>query len=70
MARTLMPLLLAGWMPLYVYAFPVTAISAVLLALGAIALEGLTLSPSGEICGPFSWLRAGKFLCLYYKGTC
>jgi len=52
--------LLAGWMPLYVYAFPVTAISAVLLALGGIGLEGLTLSASGEICGPFNWVRKCK----------
>lgn len=57
---------LRGWMPLYVYAFPVTAISAVLLALGAIALEGLTLSPAGEICGPFSWLRAEYWLPTLY----
>lgn len=53
-------LLLAGWMPLYVYAFPVTAIGACLLALGGIALEGLSLSSSGEICGPFGWVRKGE----------
>lgn len=53
-------LFLAGWMPLYVYAFPVTAIGACLLALGGIALEGLSLSSSGEICGPFGWVRKGE----------
>jgi hypothetical protein len=50
----------AGWMPLYVYAFPVTAIAAFLLALGGIGLEGLEVSSTGEMCGPFGWVRKGE----------
>lgn len=56
----ILDIFLAGWMPLYVYAFPVTAIGACLLALGGIALEGLSLSSSGQICGPFGWVRKGE----------
>ncbi|KAL2613799.1 hypothetical protein R1flu_025491 [Riccia fluitans] len=48
---------LRGWMPLYVYAFPVTAGAAVCLSLAAISMEGMHHSSSGEISGPFGWLR-------------
>ena len=44
-------------MPLYVYAFPVTAIAAFLLALGGIGLEGgIYLAPDVGLCGPFKWV--------------
>lgn len=57
---------LRGWMPLYVYAFPVTAIAAFLLALGGIGLEGLEVSSTGEICGPFGWVRKEYWLPTLY----
>jgi hypothetical protein len=42
-------------MPLYVYAFPVTAVAALLLSLAGQVLGG----SSGQISAPFGWLRTG-----------
>lgn len=46
-----------GWMPLFLYAFPVTAISAVLLTVWAVQAEGLTIGID-EIAGAFGWISA------------
>ena len=46
-----------GWMPLFLYAFPVTAVSAVLLTGWAIYAEGLTFDLA-EMTGAFGWLSA------------
>ncbi|KAL3678977.1 hypothetical protein R1sor_021933 [Riccia sorocarpa] len=48
---------LRGWMPLYVYAFPVTAGAAICLTLAGVITEGVHQSSSGAISGPFAWLR-------------
>ena len=44
-----------GWMPLFLYAFPVTLISAVVLTLWAIITEDLTFN-FDEISGAFGWI--------------
>lgn len=46
-----------GWMPLFLYAFPVTAVSAVLLTGWAIYAEGLTFDLA-EMTGAFGWVSA------------
>lgn len=46
-----------GWMPLFLYAFPVTAVSAVLLTIWAILAEDLAFS-ADEVIGSFGWLSA------------
>ena len=44
-----------GWMPLFLYAFPVTLISAVVLTLWATITEDLTFN-FDEISGAFGWI--------------
>ena len=44
-----------GWMPLFLYAFPVTLISAIVLTLWAIIVEDLTFNLD-DISGAFGWL--------------
>ncbi len=44
-----------GWMPLFLYAFPVTAVSAVLVTIWAIQAEGLVMNLD-EMTGAFGWL--------------
>lgn len=46
-----------GWMPLFLYAFPVTAVSAVLLTGWAIFAEGMTFDLA-EMTGAFGWVSA------------
>ncbi|CAM6035160.1 unnamed protein product [Sphagnum compactum] len=46
------------WMPLYVYAFPVTAVAALLLSLAGQVLGG----SSGQISAPLGWLRTDYLL--------
>ncbi|GIL68446.1 hypothetical protein Vafri_21721 [Volvox africanus] len=51
---------LRQWMPIFVYAFPVTGIAALGLTLGGLALEPVTLTGSGS-GGVFGWLRSGHY---------
>lgn len=44
-----------GWMPLFMYAFPVTFISAILLTIWAVQVEGLAFN-FDEFSGAFGWL--------------
>jgi drug/metabolite transporter (DMT)-like permease len=44
-----------GWMPLFLYAFPVTLISAIVLTLWAIIMEDLTFNLD-DMSGAFGWL--------------
>ena len=44
-----------GWMPLFLYAFPVTLISAIVLTLWAIIMEDLTFNLDA-MSGAFGWL--------------
>jgi drug/metabolite transporter (DMT)-like permease len=44
-----------GWMPLFLYAFPVTLISAIVLTLWATITEDLTFN-FDEISGAFGWI--------------
>ena len=44
-----------GWMPLFLYAFPVTSISAIVLTLWAIIMEDLTFNLDA-MSGAFGWL--------------
>ena len=46
---------LRGWMPLFIYAFPVTLIAAVLLALSAMVVEGSTLSALTTTTSLLGW---------------
>ena len=46
---------LRGWMPLFIYAFPVTLIAAVLLALSSMMVEGSTLSALTTTTSLLGW---------------
>jgi drug/metabolite transporter (DMT)-like permease len=46
---------LRGWMPLFIYAFPVTLIAAVLLALSSMVVEGSTLSALTTTTSLLGW---------------
>lgn len=46
-----------GWMPLFLYAFPVTAVSAILLTIWAVQAERLVMSLD-DMTGSFGWLSA------------
>ncbi len=48
-------------MPIFVYAFPVTAIAAALLTLAAAALEGPAATAAGVRGGVVGWLFSGKY---------
>ncbi|GIM12972.1 hypothetical protein Vretimale_16154 [Volvox reticuliferus] len=48
------------WMPIFVYAFPVTGIAALGLTLWGLALEPVTLTGSGS-GGVFGWLRSSHY---------
>jgi len=46
---------LREWMPLFIYAFPVTLIASILLGLSSIALEGTSLSGLPAVSSVFGW---------------
>ncbi len=46
-----------GWMPLFLYAFPVTLVSAIVLTAWAIVAEDLTLNLD-DMSGAFGWISA------------
>ncbi|GLC33755.1 hypothetical protein PLESTM_000107800 [Pleodorina starrii] len=50
---------LRQWMPIFVYAFPVTAAAALALTLGGLALEPVSLGGAGS-GGVFGWLVGGS----------
>ena len=56
---------LRAWMPLFLYAFPVTLVAAVLLTLWAVVQEGASLG-LGEMSGVFGWLGAAWFAYVAY----
>ncbi len=47
---------LRSWMPLFVYAFPVTAIGAILLTIASIGLEGTSFSGISTDLSVFGWI--------------
>ena len=47
---------LRSWMPLFVYAFPVTAIGAILLTIASIGLEGTSFSGISTDFSVFGWI--------------
>jgi hypothetical protein len=47
-------------MPIFVYAFPVTAVAALLLTLAALILDGAGLLVAGQ-AGVFGWLASDKY---------
>ncbi|CAM6120096.1 unnamed protein product [Calypogeia fissa] len=51
-----------GWMPLFVYQFPVTVLSAIILGTFGLLLEGWNSSGHGNISGLFGWFRKDYFL--------
>ncbi len=46
---------LREWMPLFIYAFPVTLIASILLGLSSIAIEGTSLSGLPAVSSLFGW---------------
>eukprot|EP00850_Spirogloea_muscicola_P018520 SM000170S02692 [mRNA] locus=s170:200411:203629:- [translate_table: standard] len=49
------------WMPLYLYAAPVTAAAAGLLTAAGAAIEGVKTPVGGPVCRPLSWLSSRFF---------
>ncbi|CAM6120098.1 unnamed protein product [Calypogeia fissa] len=57
---------LRSWMPLFVYQFPVTVLSAIILGSIGLLLEGWNSSTDGNISGLFGWFRKDYFLRTIY----
>lgn len=57
---------LRGWMPLFVYAFPVTFLASMLLAISSILQEGANFDSSNSILYVFGWLNAVWFPYIAY----
>ena len=58
--------ILRSWMPLFIYAFPVTFIAAVLLSISSIFGEGSTVSMSNPDVSLFGWLLSSKWTILIF----
>ena len=56
---------LRGWMPLFLYAFPVTGIAAILLTIWAMVAEGATFTIE-DMGGAFGWLSVTWFVYVAY----
>ena len=52
---------LREWMPLFVYAFPVTFLASILLAISSILQEGANFDSTNSILYVFGWLTAAWF---------
>lgn len=57
---------LREWMPLFVYAFPVTFLASMLLAISSILQEGANFDSSNSILYVFGWLNAVWFPYIAY----
>ncbi|CAM6121130.1 unnamed protein product [Calypogeia fissa] len=57
---------LRSWMPLFVYQFPVTVLTAIILGTAGLLLEGWNSSGHGNISGLFGWFRKDYFLRTIY----
>lgn len=58
--------ILRQWMPLFIYAFPVTLIAAVLLAISSILLEGTSISNISTSLELFGWLNSAWLPAVFY----
>lgn len=48
-----------GWIPLFIYTFPVTALAAIFLSMAGVGFEGWSHTKSGLASGPFNWVQRG-----------